>query len=511
MVDPLNHIIGLIYRNPQTAGASSPSDQGPSAGGLRSRIDALVATVFDHLRQFGPFSLFGTQKNGEMETLEPEASKFVTIKLEKDQTVIYNRLTDKFTLISPAPPIRNLAISGGGAKGVILPGVIQAFEDHKTPEGNFREQLENISGSSIGAVTASLIAAGMPAKRLVDVSRNTDFKMLLGKGIGPVRLDGKPLVNFIRTHLKDSIRNNLRDIFGLEDLRLLTEVQVAAKIVHLEGRDSKAIIQGTLEAAREVCKEGIDDVCITFSMLHKLHQLEPRIFKDLVVTATCKDNGRLCYFDAERTPNLDIAIGCRASGSLPIVLSPVEIDRESLSPGYKDLFPGRKTIRFVDGGYVDNIPVLALEDKQTGANGRGEYGQNLQTLALVFDTTDRGEDEQSPFFDVKIHEHAIFNPRSWIERLLRDVLAARLGNIKVHEKNTLTTAKGYEEIRVKYAQRNIPLLISLTAVDFKEAKKNEEFYKMRGYTQAADYLQLHQNEMIYRMFDTIDELLEAIR
>ena len=36
------------------------------------------------------------------------------------------------------------------------------------------------------------------------------------------------------------------------------------------------------------------------SMLHALRKLNPTIFKDLTVTATCRENGETYYFDANK-------------------------------------------------------------------------------------------------------------------------------------------------------------------------------------------------------------------
>lgn len=432
------------------------------------------------------------------------------IRLDCHHSITFNESSGQYTLIMPAPPIKNLAIAGGGAKGVILPGAIRAFDEFKTAQGTFREQLQNIAGSSVGAITAALLAAGMSAERFIEVSRNMDFKQLLGTGYGPVLLDGKPIVAFIRTYLKESIGNNLKSYFEVDDLSQITSKKIIDKLASSTSEEPEKILSGILDVLKEVSKAEADNVRITFSMLRSLHRMHPLIFKDLTVTATCRDNGQLCHFNAELTPDLDISIGCRASGSLPLVLLPVRIEKEFLHPGYSTIQNGKQTLSFVDGGYLDNIPVAALDRKQLGKEGRGIFGQNLQTLALVFDTTGRNEAVQSPYHDAKVEKNTFLNPGSFIERVLRDLLPRKIGKINTTKRNTVTAMEGHEKIRTEYTQRSIPLLIQINAVNFKHAKKHEEFYCERGYQQTMEYLKNHENEMLYHTSENLNELLSFL-
>lgn len=433
--------------------------------------------------------------------------RFLEADLGAGRVVIWDKNTGEYTLIQPALPIKNVAISGGGARGVILPGVFKAFEEHITSSGaTFRQQLDDISGSSIGAISSSLFAAGMPADKLIDELSKTSFISLLGKGYGPIKFDGKPLEEFLRKHMLLSVRENLKQIFFTDDLSKVTREQVAEKLSCSRSQGDAATLNAIMEIIAKVDSKEGKPCRITFSMLRNLHYLEPNIFKDLTVTATCRDTGELCYFDADRTPHLEVAKGCRASGSLPVILTDVKIHRKFLSPGYDNLLPGQDDIAFVDGGYCDNIPTAVLEDKQNSANGKGDYGQNLQTLALVFDQSKRKEHEQSPLFDVKIAPNALFNPNNLLEQLIRDRMSTLVGRINAQEKNTVVTARGFEDIRIKYTQRNIPLLMPILAIDFWKAKKHEKKYIQRGYDQAMEYLKIHDGELLYRKFESLNAM-----
>lgn len=403
------------------------------------------------------------------------------IKLSsKDQFVVYNRKTEKYVYIAKAPPIKNLVISGGGAKGVILPGILRGFEKHP-----FIEKLDYLSGSSVGAITAALIATGITAERFNEASKNVNFEDLLGKGFGPVFKCGTPLVNFLRRHMQESIRKCLEDKYG--DLNNLVESG---------SEKERENIQKVLNVLKIPYDENGENeaIVITFSMLRSLHVLDPVHFKDLTVTALCRETGETEYFDADNQPDLDIATACRASASLPIIMEPVQI--------------GDKT--YSDGGYLDNIPVKPMQNKQgEGLENKGEKGQNLQTLALVFDEADRRADEQSPFFNYTTKEYTVYYP-SVNDSIIIDIFAKIFGGIFSEKKHTEAKEGKTEEIRKYYVQRNIPLLVPVDTTAFKLAKDKEDEYTMAGEKLADEYLTIHKNELIYRTFDSLDDLVNYV-
>lgn len=480
------------------------------------------------------------------------------ININSTDSIVYNGRTRKFVYISKAPPIKNMVVSGGGAKGVIIPGVFAAFEDFKmedvkgpelkdkTPNGmTFREQLDHVGGSSVGALSAALFAIGMPSKDFTEVLSTTDFKGLLGSPYRLIRKDGKPLVEFVSTHQKNTIVNYLKQMFKTENLINVTKEQIEKEVFHKLHSYGKVLdqekigkiynlITNLLDMAShshsrrnllaylnndvtsiviDYLGEDLPKFSVTFSMLDILHELDSKVFKTFTVTATCRENGKTYYFDGEKTPNLDIALACRASGSLPLILKKVVIDRESLSPGYAKYFKeGQESLTFIDGGYFDNIPVQPMENKQgEGLDNRGIELQNLQTLTLVFDETGRADHEQSAFHEHVTKEHALYDSTKITHRIIRDGIAKLFGKIKSTRRNTLTKEEGLETVRQKYAQRSIPLLVDLKTSDFKKAKTLETEYFEKGYKQGMEYLENHKNELIYRDYDNFDDLVKALK
>ena len=66
--------------------------------------------------------------------------------------------------------VKNLAFSGGGTKGLMYTGVYEALD-----ETGVLKEVEEIAGSSAGALIATLIACGVEAKLLTSILRIKPF------------------------------------------------------------------------------------------------------------------------------------------------------------------------------------------------------------------------------------------------------------------------------------------------------------------------------------------------
>jgi len=213
-------------------------------------------------------------------------------------------------------PIEYLTFSGGGAKGAIYSGAYEAAK-----KAGILDNVKAVAGSSAGAITAAVVALGTPPERFEEISKNTNLQTLLGKkgfsaGIVQLNKDGEPLYNLLDLVIKENIGNFLQ----------------RADIVNVKGD----------EVLDELRKRYQENGKIYFKDIALLRKYDPVQYKDLVVTATQQDTGELTIFSSFDTPDPDVevALACRASASIPLVFEPVEIN-------------GKK---YVDGGYLDNIP-----------------------------------------------------------------------------------------------------------------------------------------------------------
>lgn len=329
-----------------------------------------------------------------------------------------------------AQEIDFLAFSGGGAKGVIYAGVVEALEHEK-----ILHNIKAVAGSSAGAITAACVATGITSEAFTEISGTTNMKGLLGKGF-LINKDGKPLYELLQRTVLRNIsgflsENNIKELCAtrleiltseseefyakervllerqaaissrkaeilknqadhvmdddkkpaakeLEELKL-AEVDIAEDIEIMRGRNVE--IKGWMSALQDIAlnqSEGWKDLrdrCankgkIYFRDLALMRAIDPTRFKDLVVTAVRRDNADLTIFSPHTTPDVEIALACRASASIPLVFEPVEI--EVMVNGKKE----KK--QFIDGGYRDNIPTTHFKEITDNKEKKG------RTLALAF-------------------------------------------------------------------------------------------------------------------------------
>ncbi|PHN33000.1 patatin-like phospholipase family protein [Pseudomonas sp. ICMP 460] len=260
-------------------------------------------------------------------------------------------------VLSP-PPLTHLVLSGGGAKGVAFPGMVQALEDNKALAG-----VKVISGSSAGAISAALLASGMDAKAFETLSNSLNLPELLnsknplienlqnasaeiGKLAGRVPGKAGSIAQLLLTMLP----------------RLQTEAQPLEDVIGSESRKSLlAKIAGTSREKRPAEVMKIADRLSagkgpTFRDLEVLSRHIPAV-KQLNVTGTgmFDERPQLVVFNASTTPDMDIARAAHISGSLPgLFKSPTE-------QGHAFQEHAEQTA-FQDGGLLVNTPSSAVID-----------------------------------------------------------------------------------------------------------------------------------------------------
>lgn len=246
--------------------------------------------------------------------------------------------------------IQRIVFSGGGAKGIAYPGAYRALVD----TGVFNE-VQEMAGSSAGSIAAAMMAVGMLNDMYRDKLLGINFETLLGNRVGNFFLknrdgnvfftkNGNPLENEIRQGIIDSINAFIQEV---KDTPLSDEVV--------------AIFDKVNQTPPQP---------FTFRDLLVLTQHYPSRFKRLTVTAVKLSNGELKIFNCFQTPDVEIALACRASCSIPTVLEPVSISIED------------QVEQYVDGGLYDNIPTNYFD-----VDAQNQFVENLrkeQTLLFSF-------------------------------------------------------------------------------------------------------------------------------
>ncbi|MFB2875229.1 patatin-like phospholipase family protein [Aeromonas jandaei] len=227
----------------------------------------------------------------------------------------------------------SICFSGGGAKGFAYAGILKSL-------GERLEYVNEVSGASAGAITATFVAAGLNAN---DIS-----EIMAGQA---------PEFNqrAISTQIKTGLTRKLNDHKD--------------EIVKFLRQNNNPIKQANGLPYPEGCNsQDIDLSEITFSQLELLKNsdLNKRLnLKTLLLTSTLfnkKDNMASEVLMSEgTTPDFPIWKAAMASASLPIKLPPVEVKNKDFFNGalYGENEPD-KIIYLRDGGLRNNLPVRYL-------------------------------------------------------------------------------------------------------------------------------------------------------
>ncbi len=199
-----------------------------------------------------------------------------------------------------AYPFKNLVFEGGGVKGVAYGGALEVLD-----QNGILDQIEQVAGTSAGAITATMVALGYSAGYIKDKMLNLNFKSFE---------DG----NF----------------FG--DLeRFRTQFGWYKGEVFLE------FMQGEVEGA-------LGSPAATFTDLNNQRQQDSTKFRELYVVGTNLSQRVDRVFSYASTPDIAIADAVRISMSYPLFFASRKLDGDV----------------YVDGGVLRNYP-LGLFDPQT--------------------------------------------------------------------------------------------------------------------------------------------------
>lgn len=286
------------------------------------------------------------------------------------------------------PPLTSLVLSGGGAKGAAYPGAIKALEE----QGKLAE-IRTMSGSSAGAITASLLAAGMNAGEFKTLSDEMNLISLLDSPVKKISLaqhmsgeNGKVVAGLFEKIKLSKVGSFIQllcnilprlqsEAVPLE--RILKKESNHSVLAHLDARP-ELNARPEVAAIRQRLGQGGG---VTFGDLALLSRHIPAI-KELNITGTGMFDGRpqMIVFNASLTPDMEIARAAHISGSFPIVFSRPEVQSQ---PFLKE----GERLSLQDGGVMLNVPVPELINPDLG---RGVIAEH-DNLILKFE--DDGSEE----------------------------------------------------------------------------------------------------------------------
>ena len=240
-----------------------------------------------------------------------------------DMKLLLLLLIPLFTTAQIKPVYKNLALEGGGLRGIAYAGAFKVLEENGT-----MQNIENVAGSSAGAIAGLMISVGYKADEIDSILMSLKFeKFNDGKG----GLVGK----------YKRIKRN----FGI-----------------YKGDKYEVWLREML-----IKKTGNAD--LTFMQLHQL-KLNSKNFKDLFCTGTNISKQRLEVFSFKNTPDFSVATAVRISGGVPLYFTPIALDDylQKIKKGDTTSYINY----YVDGGMLCNYPISMFDSCKLHQNYIGQ-------------------------------------------------------------------------------------------------------------------------------------------
>ena len=247
-------------------------------------------------------------------------------------------LRSRLAEIHRVRPTVALVLSGGGAKGAAIIGVLKELENLDIP-------VDMIAGTSIGGLVGSMYALGYKAEDVEDVFRNADWDVLLSDRVP------QKYVSYARRRIKETY--NLVTSFYYDDK------------FHFGQEDTltmKSGVERVMASLPSGLVQGLN-VGNLFSSLTVGYQ-DTLNFLDLPIPFMCVASD-LVSCKAKNWSEGDLLTAMRSTMSIPLLFKPVRTDGMVL----------------VDGGMRNNYPV----DIAKAAGADYVIAVDLSDASLTFD------------------------------------------------------------------------------------------------------------------------------
>ena len=383
---------------------------------------------------------------------------------------------DKMVVIKKAPPIENLALSGGGGKGLAYPGVFEAMEKNGVLQG-----VKRISGTSAGALTAALLAGGFSAHELKEAVNSIDFWEKLTKYDPDVPVEtsqwrglfgGAGFYSTVNSLLKNQIQGFLSE--PLQNPKGILSEQETNRLKEIANPSASK------------------DSVITFNDLAILRKIDPR-FKELNIVGWDDTARQIKHFNNDTAPNTPIAQAARISMSLPVILKPVYLD----APDGKH--------RYYDGGLAENKPV---EWQNPGA-GSGPNTDSTdkgyeKSILLAFDEDGSAYETMHRYQEINKGNDNQFGLKDWFtgQILAPPGISKKDYYRNVISDNTRTYNMGHQTLPVFHP--------GLGTLSFRASEEEKINAQKAAYEEAVKWLNQRESQGIYKTYSDPESLVKDL-
>jgi NTE family protein len=298
---------------------------------------------------------------------------------------------------------KNLALEGGGIRGIAYAGAIKGLE-----EKGVLQQIENIAGTSSGAIAGLMISIGYNASEIDSIMMSLPFEKF-NDGKGGMWGKYKRVKRKFGIYKGDRFENWLK-------------VMLLAKT----GKEN-----------------------LTFLELHDL-KLKDKRYRDLYCTGTNISKQRLEIFSYNLTPNFSLATAVRISGGIPFYFTPIGLDDnlQKIQKGDTTSYINY----YVDGGMLCNYPISMFDSCKTG-------NEPLLCSNLIFNKQTIGvkleREEQINNFLQNNNEIPKYNTKNFKEfsgafaNLMMEIMGRNYPNLENEKGRTIYVSFGTTSPKIK--------------------------------------------------------------
>ncbi len=309
---------------------------------------------------------------------------------------------------------KNLVLEGGGTRGLAYAGVFSVLE-----QKGILNKIENIGGSSAGAIAGMLISVGYSAEEIDSIMIDLPIQKFNDGKLGVI---GK----YRRFKTKYGIYKG--EVF---------EKWLQQLVAFKTGKP-----------------------LLTFKELNELQQANS-LYKNLYCTGTNISKQQLEIFNFNNTPDMPIALAVRISSSVPLYFEPLALDNQLHK--IKKYDTASFVNYYVDGGMLCNYPISIFDTcPENTANPLlcDKVKFNTQTIGIKLERQQQIDSIENN--SIKIPSYNIKNLTGYLaafSNLMMETLSRKYPGLENEKGRTIFVSQGNISSRVKKTKQQDKLLL----------------------------------------------------